>query len=286
MMVAIRRAVMHRLMLFVGMGTALLAANACVARATRPLAAAAARNDGSAIRRLLTEGAPVDETDEHGWTALMWASRVGALDAMTALLDAGADANGRDTRHRWTPLLHAIHTLRSAAVRLLLERGADPNLASPGGVTPLLMAADDPDPTSVQLLLAHGANPRHEGPGGVTPLTQAVSGGALTDVTDRPLLGGCHPATVRAFLEHDPSLKIPETFAGRQALWWARFHDCSEVLKLVDASRAGSAEQAIRGIGLVREKMSVIGGQSTAPVGPTPPDDPRRTPATDARSRR
>jgi len=277
---------MHRFMLFVGMGTALLAANACSARASRPLAAAASRNDAGAVRRLVAEGMAVDEPDEHGWTALMWAARAAALDAMTALLDAGASANARDTGHRWTPLLQAIHTQRPTAVRLLLERSADPNAASPGGVTPLLMAADDPDPTTVQLLLAHGANPRHEGPGGVTPLTQAVSGGALTDLTDRPLLGGCHPATVRALLAHDPSLTIPETFAGRQALWWARVHDCAEVLKLVAASRSGSAELAIRGLGLVREKVSAIGGESTAGVGPTPPGDPRQRPATDARSRR
>src|SRR5207237_1701772 len=139
-------------------------------------------------------------------------------------------------------------------------RGADANRATPGGLTPLLMAADDPDPTIVDLLLAHGANPHVEGPDGRTPLTQAVSGGALTDFTDRPLLGGCHPATVRALLTHDPTLGLPDTFAGRQALWWARFHDCAAVLTLIGATRAGAAQQAIAGIGILRE-----GGRARKP---------------------
>src|SRR5205809_2600153 len=65
-------------------------------------------------------------------------------------------------------------------------------------------------------------------------LVRAVSGGALSDI-DRPLLGGCRLATVRALLEHDPWLRIPDTYAGRSAIWWARFHGCAEVLTMVGA---------------------------------------------------
>jgi ankyrin repeat protein len=162
----------------------------------------------------------------------MWAARFNATPAMRILLDAGADPNAADHRFRWTPLLQAIHKQRLDAMRLLLERGADPNGRAPGGLTPLLMAADDPDPTAVALLLAHGADPRVEGPGGRTPLTQAVSGGAMSDI-DRPLLGGCRAATVRALLAHDPTLRLPNSFAGRQALWWARFNECSDVLGML-----------------------------------------------------
>src|SRR5438034_1745148 len=58
----------------------------------------------------------------------MWAARSDAIEAMTALLDGGADPNARDLRNGWTPLLHAIHRRHVDAVRVLLERGADPNL--------------------------------------------------------------------------------------------------------------------------------------------------------------
>ena len=156
---------------------------------------------------------------------------------MTVLLDAGADPNARDARHRWTPLLHTIHRQQPAAVRLLLARGADPNLAARGRTTPLMMAAEDPDPSNVHELLARGADPHVVGPGGTTALTQAVSGGAFTDRTDRPLFGGCRLETVRALLAHDAALRLPDNFAGRQALWWAKINGCEEVVRLVDGSQ-------------------------------------------------
>jgi len=148
---------------------------------------------------------------------------------MLALLDGGADPNLRDVRHGWTPLFHAIHAGRFDAARLLLERGADPNSAR---ACSRRWAAADADPAMVRLLLAHGADPNARGIGGSTALTVAVSGGALSDL-DRPLFGGCHPATVRALLDHDPSLAMPDTIAAHEALWWARFHGCAEVLRLI-----------------------------------------------------
>jgi ankyrin repeat protein len=238
---------MHRFLLFVGMGTALIATGACSGPPPTPLGAAALQNDPGAIRRLLAGGHPPDESGESGITALMWAARAGALDAITALLDAGADVNARDRNNRWTPLLHAIHKQQELAVSLLLERGADPDAAAPGGLTPLIMAADDPHPDMVVALLAYGADPRVEGVGGRTALTQALSGGAFTDI-DRPLLGGCRPATVKALLAHDPALTVPKTAAGRQALWWVRFHDCEDVLAMTGEPRLGPGYQIVSGV--------------------------------------
>ena len=256
---------MRHFTLLVGLGMSVIAAEACAARPQRPVASAAVANAADTLRRLLAEGHPVDEVNAGGLTPLMWAARYGAIDTMTILLDAGADVQARDTHNVWTPLLHAIHTQRAVAVRLLLERGADANAATPNGITPLLMAADDPDPSTVKALLEYGANPRVEGPGGATPLTQAVSGGAMTDI-DRPLLGGCRPATVRALLEHDPTLRVPQTFAGHQALWWARFHGCGEVLNAVDFQAAN----AIRRVGDVDLEEAVRNARPQDGSSPTP----------------
>ena len=222
---------MHRFMLLVGIGTSLIAATACGAEPTLPLAIAAARNAADLVRQLLLERHDPNERDTHGMTPLMWAARAGAVDGMKALLDGGADPAARDVMNGWTPLFHAIHKRQAAAVRLLLERGVNPNQRA-RTLTPLRMAAADRDPAIVELLLAHGADANARGIGGSTALSAAVSGGALSDI-DQPLFGGCHPATVRALLKHDPTLRLPDTIAGREALWWARFHGCAEVLAMV-----------------------------------------------------
>lgn len=234
---------MRHLMLLFGLGTALLA-TACGPVPETPLTQAAAANDSDAAARLLTAGTPAD--DRSGMlTALMWAARRGSADVIGLLLDRGADVNAKDGRNGWTALQHAIHTRQVAAVRLLLDRGANPNAADhPGALTPLLMASIEPDPTIVSLLLAHGADPHVEGEWGDTPLTRAVSGGAVADV-DRGPFGGCHPATLRTLLEHEPTLRLPDNRAGREALMWARLHLMHASLRENVVVRiSGDADQA------------------------------------------
>lgn len=167
---------------------------------------------------------------------LIQAARAGALDTIERLLDAGADLNQPGpTGDDWdaTPLQHAILARQPGAVRLLLKRGADPNrVASPNAPTPLLLAAGDTDPTFVNLLLAHGADPTLEDANGVTPLARAVSAGTIHG-PDRPMFGGCRADTVRALLAHDPELRLKPNSAGADAIWWARFQGCTDVLGLI-----------------------------------------------------
>jgi len=279
---------MRHFMLLLGMGTSLIASAACSATPQRPIAAAAVADAAETVRRLLADGNPPEDAGEDGITPLMWAARYGAVQAMTLLLDAGADVNARDDRNRWTPLLHAIHKQRPRAVRLLLERGADANAATPGGVTPLLMAADDPDPSMVKALLEYGANPRAEGPGGTTPLTQAVSGGAMTDI-DRPLFGGCRQATVSALMTHDPTLRVARNAAGLQAIWWARFHGCEDVLQSIGERPTKPGQTIISVGGILHQRVREVeqaGDHRADSRHGKQPDAPTPTPSTDAPSRR
>jgi ankyrin repeat protein len=167
---------------------------------------------------------------------LIQAARTGSLDRIKFLLDSGVDVNlAGPTGDDWdaTPLQHAILARQSGAVRLLLDRGADPNrVAGPKAPAALLLAAGDPDPTFVNLLLAHGANPAIESDSGVTPLARAVSAGTIHG-PDRPMFGGCRVETVRALLAHDPGLRLKRNAAGKNAIWWARFQRCGEVLRLI-----------------------------------------------------
>ena len=167
---------------------------------------------------------------------LIQAVRSGRLDTITRLLDAGADVNEpAPTGDDWdaTPLQHAILARQAGAVRLLLERGADAKRAGgPNSPPPLVLAAGDPDPTFVNLLLAHGADPTVADQDGVTPLARAVSAGTLHG-PDRPMFGGCRVNTVRALLAHNPALRVKKDRAGSDAIWWARFQGCGDVLRLI-----------------------------------------------------
>jgi ankyrin repeat protein len=226
---------MHRFMLLLGFGAALLAAGACAQRPETPLTQAAARNDVAALHHLLDDGHNADEGGDS-WTALIWAARSGSGDAITVLLDSGADVNlPGSTGDDWdaTPLQHAILQRQPAAVRLLLDRGADPNLgAASKSLAPLFLASGDTDPAILKLLLAHGADPTVEDENGATPLSHAVSAGTLNG-PDRPMFGGCRVETVRVLIAHDPRLRLKRNAAWNDAIWWARFQRCREVLRLI-----------------------------------------------------
>jgi ankyrin repeat protein len=222
-------------MLLFGLGAGLLAAGACAQRPDTPLAQAAARNDVAALRQLLDDGHDADEGG-NSWTALIWASRSGSIEAISLLLDAGADVNQPGpTGDNWdaTPLQHAILQRQPAVVRLLLDRGADPNrVGGPGSPAPLFLAAGDSDPAILKLLLAHGADPAVEDENGATPLSRAVSAGTLNG-PDRPMFGGCRVETVRALVAHDPRLRLKRNPAWNDAIRWARFQRCRDVLRLI-----------------------------------------------------
>ena len=226
---------MHSCLRLLGLGAALLAAGACDQRPRTPLTQAAARNDVVTLRQLLADGHKPDEGGDS-WTALIWASRSGSIDVINQLLDSGADINRPgSTGDDWdaTPLQHAILQRQPAAARLLLDRGADPNRsAGPRGLTPLILAAGDTDPSILKLLLAHGADPTVEDESGGTPLSRAVSAGTLHG-PDRPMFGGCRVETVRALIAHNPGLRLKRNSAWDDAVWWARFQRCEDVLRLI-----------------------------------------------------
>ena len=195
---------MRRCILLLGLGAALIVAGAC------------------------------DEQPHD--SPLIQAARTGSLDTIKLLLDSGADVNQPGpTGDDWdaTPLQHAILARQPAAARVLVDRGADLNRgAAPGSLTPLLLAAGDTDPTILKLLLAHGADPTVEDEHGATPLSRAVSAGTFSG-PDRPMFGGCRVETVRALIAHDPALRLKRNSAWNDAIWWARFQRCRDVLRLI-----------------------------------------------------
>jgi ankyrin repeat protein len=217
-----------------------------------------------------------DELRNDPHEALVWAARTGDVSTIARLATSGMDLDSPDVnRNHWTPLQHAVHKQQAESVRVLLEWGASPDATQPGNTTPLFMAADSHDPTIVRLLVDAGADVDWIGPGKRTPLTQAISGGALWDVMDRPVLGGCRTETVRVLLKSGAT-PTPRTKAWNQAIWWARAHDCADVLVSAGSWPSHTmADKIVTAGGVVKDLLGV----------PSPKDVRERMRATPAPSR-
>ncbi len=106
-----------------------------------PLNQAASAGSLPIVERLLAAGAGVDlrpaERDAliPDRTALGWACSYGHHDVVSALLQAGADANLPDRQGR-TPL-HAARPADLSLLDRLIEAGADPGRTNAAGRTPL-----------------------------------------------------------------------------------------------------------------------------------------------------
>lgn len=160
------------------------------------------------IRTLVAAGAdpnvPVTGHD-HAETPLHWAASSGDLDAINALLDAGADINAPGAViGGGTPMADATAFAQWAAARLLLDRGAATNLFEAAALglddrVRAILARDSTGAdnitsafwgachggsrTTAEVLLGRGAVINRVGHDGLTPLDAALRAQA-TDLAD------------------------------------------------------------------------------------------------------
>lgn len=103
------------------------------------LTAAASANDVQGVRKALRKGVDVNARGpQANATALHYAVRAGARDAIAALIEAGADPNLQDVNGN-TALWDSVSSTKSGpdVVKALIAAGADRNIENKSGSSPL-----------------------------------------------------------------------------------------------------------------------------------------------------
>lgn len=122
-----------------------------------PLQSAAERGDIATLKKLLNDGANINEVAQYG-TVIAYASRNCHIEAVKLLLERGADVNASNSMK-----ITAMHTAAAGGcndvIRLLIDKGSDIDTISAAGYTPLSLAAYWGKYETIKLLLEKGADP-------------------------------------------------------------------------------------------------------------------------------
>src|ERR1700751_3293542 len=121
----------------------LLLAAACDSGSSldRRLLRVATQGDRKKGNELIAKGAHVDAVDEDGWTPFLWAAAHGNEDAVTALLDAGANPLAVTRREQQGALTLAAKWNRVEVVQTLLRRRLRPDSRDNIGWSALMWAS-------------------------------------------------------------------------------------------------------------------------------------------------
>ncbi|GMI79034.1 hypothetical protein HRI_001572700 [Hibiscus trionum] len=134
------------------------------------LCLAARKGEARTIESLIENGAAIDGSDQHGWTALHRAAFKGRTDAVRMLIDKGIDIHSKD-EDGYTALHCAVESGHAEAVELLVKKGADVEATTNKGVT-ALQIADSLNYVGISRILIGGGN----GKSGKEVETKAASG--------------------------------------------------------------------------------------------------------------
>lgn len=186
-------------------------------------AAAVRSGDVKQLRSLIDQGALVNAPDMWGTTPLVIAAREGQVEAVRALLKAGAEPDGRNGG--MTPLAAAALRGHASVVRVLLRAGAQPDAVGLNGQSPLISALQMGHTDTVRLLLQAGANTRVTDRAGDNPLVMAINQGRA-DLLALLLQHGANPNQLDA--------------SGLSPLYWARQNQREDLAQQLMAAGASA----------------------------------------------
>ena len=173
--------------------------------------------------------------------SLTQAARDGRTDLIPTLVKQGADPNQRAGVNGWTPLMHAIHKNQKGSISALLDAGADVNGRGADGSTALMMAAGYGYTDILNLLLDRGADAHAQMSNGSNALTFAVLG--ANDI-DRFTAADCQGPTIKALIERVPDLKLQGSARILRTVAAVKLKSCAGVAMLLETA-IRSAQNAI-----------------------------------------
>lgn len=138
------------------------------------------------IDAILNKGADVNGKGKDGLTPLEFAAWAGNLDVAKLLISRGADVNlfGNRTEHNAgvSPLTAASCKGHIEVMELLLAHGVKIDMTNESGDTALMIASKEPQPKAVSWLIKNGANVNARGIHGNTALIYAAYNGRLDTI--------------------------------------------------------------------------------------------------------
>ena len=130
------------------------------------------------VRSLIEAGADLNLKTEEGWTALMYACENDHLEVVKSLVNARADVNVQN-QFRQTALMRASRKGYLRVVRSLVDSGVDVNVQSKNGWTALIAASKARHLEIVEVLVDAGAELNLKTKVGWTALMYACGNGYL-----------------------------------------------------------------------------------------------------------
>ena len=159
----------------------------------------------------------IDEQDQYGFTALMWAAMKADVQIVKAILLAGADVN-LQSNDGSTALMLAAKYNQPEVVESILKHKADVDLQSNDGWTALMVAARCNRPEVVESILKHKPDVDLQNDYGWTALMAAARYN--------------RPEAVEAILKHKPDVDLQDN-GGWTALMDAAKYNQPEVAESI-----------------------------------------------------
>lgn len=140
---------------------------------------AAQMGDVKEIKDTLARNPEALECHLHGKTALQVAVEKNQVQAVNALLEAGASPNARSNDGNSSPFIAAAQAENMLLMITLLHKGAEVNPQSPFARQPLMAAIDSESVKAIKFLVAHGAALKKHDDSGNAPLHAALAANKL-----------------------------------------------------------------------------------------------------------